>query len=150
MPFDGTPIDASGEFFAEVQVGHCQMRAWRTQGALRIPGPWVDLDTQSGADANVELSVPDFEPAGMGITFRASDDGVYVLDARPGTPAAEAGLQHGDHILKIDGESTADMDQDDFLTHGIGPAGSQVHVEGVTADGQSFDVTLTRRPIRVD
>jgi membrane-associated protease RseP (regulator of RpoE activity) len=150
FPFDGTPVDASGEFFADIQAGECRMRAWRMQGALRIPGPWVDLDAVAGVDASVDLSVPDFEPAGMGITFRAMPDGVYVLDARDGSPAAEAGLQHGDRILFIDGDPTSDMDQDDFLTHGIGPPGTTVHLQGTTADGEPFDVTMTRRPIQLD
>jgi hypothetical protein len=150
MPFDGVPVDADGEFFAEIQPGGCQLRAWRLQGALRLPGPWVEVDSVAGADTTVDLTVPSFEPAGMGITFRATGEAVRVLDARPGTPAAEAGLSHGDSILLIDGTSTAGMDQEDFLQMGIGPAGSSVRLEGVTADGEPFDVTMKRRPISLD
>src|SRR5262245_48593856 len=36
-PFDGTPVDADGGFFAEVDSGRCSLRAWRLQGALRLP-----------------------------------------------------------------------------------------------------------------
>lgn len=149
-PYSGTPVDADGEFFAEIEPERCAMRAWRQQGALRLPGAWVDLDPRAGVDTQVDLAVPTFEPAGMGITFRATGSAVSVLDARPGTPAAEAGLSHGDQILLIDGQSTEGMDQEDFLQHGIGEAGSSVRLEGLTGEGEAFDVVLTRRPIHLD
>lgn len=144
---ESDPVDADGSFFVQTEGGPCTMRAWRQSGMLRLPGPWVAVEAKPGVDVDVALSVPTFAPAGMGIGFRATDDGVTVTGVRSGSPAESAGLDEGDVILMIDGQSTEGMDTDGFLQAGIGPEGSEVQLEGTTLDGEPFDLTLTRRPI---
>lgn len=141
------PVDADGSFFVQTTPGHCSMRAWRQAGALRLPGPWTEVDAVSGVDVEVDLAVPTFAPAGMGIGFRPMDDGIGVTGVRSGSPAEVAGISEGDVILRIDGAPTEEMDIEGFLQAGIGPEGSAVHLEGTTAEGEPFEVTLTRRPI---
>ena len=42
------------------------------------------------------------------------------------------------------GVDTAGMDLETYLQHGLGPAGSELRLEGVGADGEPFDVTVRR------
>ncbi|MCB9685265.1 MAG: PDZ domain-containing protein [Alphaproteobacteria bacterium] len=114
---------------------------------LRLPGPWVEVDARSDGDVEIDLDVPTFAPAGMGIGFQPVDGGVRVNLVHDGTPAAEVGLTEGDVITAIDGVGTEGMDVEDFLSYGIGPAGSEVHLEGNGTDGQPFDLTFHRREI---
>lgn len=141
------PVGADGSFFAVTAEGPCKMRAWRQAGSLRIPGPWVAVDAIAGVEVEVALSVPTFAPAGMGIGFTSPGGGITVAAVHSGTPAVHAGLGVGDRITAIDGVPTEGMDADGFLQHGIGPEGSEVHLQGTTADGEAFDVTLTRQAI---
>jgi S1-C subfamily serine protease len=41
----------------------------------------------------------------------ADDEGAFVLEVRPGTPAEEAGLEAGDLIVAIDGEAVAGSEE---------------------------------------
>lgn len=141
------PVGADGSFFAVTSAGPCSMRAWRQAGSLRIPGPWVPVEAVAGMDVEVELSVPTFAPAGLGIGFTAPGGGITVAAVHQGTPANQAGLGVGDRITRIDGIPTESMDADGFLQHGLGPEGSQVRLEGMTADGETFEVTITRQQI---
>jgi len=147
---ESAPIDQDGGFFFPAASEPCRVRAWRQHGALRLPGPWIELDPTAGADLDVELEVPTFAPAGMGIGFRPAAEGVVVEQVHAGTPAFEAGLQSGDVISAINGVPTDGMGMEDFLHEGIGPAGTEVQVEGVTADGEPFDTTFQRREIVLD
>ena len=147
---DPAPLDADGGLFFPTTSGKCRIRAWRQAGALRLPGPRVEVDAVAGADADVDLEVPTFAPAGMGIGFRPTPDGVAVEHVQEGTPAWDAGLQSGDLISTINGVPTEGMGLEDFLQEGIGPAGTAVHVEGTNTAGEPFDLTFTRKPIAVD
>jgi hypothetical protein len=139
-----TPVDVDGNFFVSTEPGPCLMRAWRRAGSLRVPGRWYEVEPLAGGDVQVELSVPDYAPAGMGITFNALEDGVVVTGLQEGRPAMAAGLREGDQITKIDGVPTERLGADGFLQQALGPEGSPVRLEGVTADGEPFEVTLSR------
>lgn len=142
------PIDVDGGFFLQAQSGKCSLRAWRRSGMLRLPGPWIEVDADAAADAEVDLEVPTFEPAGMGIGFQPTDGGVAVNQVHEGTPAAAAGLAPGDVITAIDGAGTEGMDVEEFLLHGIGPAGTDVVLEGTTVDGEPFEIVVRRALIQ--
>jgi hypothetical protein len=139
-----TPVDADGTFFVSIEPGPCLMRAWRRAGSLRVPSRWYEVEAVAGGDVQVELSVPDYAPAGMGITFNAHEDGVTITSLQQGRPALQAGLREGDKITKIDGVPTERIGADGFLQQALGPEGSEVRLEGVTADGEPFEVTLAR------
>lgn len=146
---EGSAIDQDGGFFLPMDAQRCRLRAWRRHGALRLPGEWVEVDTTTG-EVDVELDVPTFAPAGMGIGFRPSPDGVVIEQVHPGTPAFEAGLLPGDVITDIDGHPTEGVGMEEFLRYGIGPAGTTVHLVGVSADGEPFDTAFPRREIVLD
>lgn len=69
---------------------------------------------------------------GLGIRIRALTRGsgriVIIEPPFPGTPAAKVGLQAGDVIFKVNGESIDDWDTDDVIDHLKGAKGTQVHI----------------------
>lgn len=65
------------------------------------------LNPQDAAEFEENL---DGEFEGIGARVDMSDEGLVIVAPFPGTPAAEAGLQPGDVVVEIDGESTKGMD----------------------------------------
>jgi hypothetical protein len=82
-----------------------------------------------------------YERAGLFLMTKAG--AVTVLDARPGTPAAAAGIAKGDVIASIDGKPAGDLRTVRELL--LGPAGTVLHLGLTAADGTHRDVTLTLR-----
>jgi serine protease DegQ len=72
--------------------------------------------------------------------------GVYVVRVIPESPAAQAGLQPNDVLLKLDG--TPIVDQIDLLNREAALApGTKVHIEGLRRNVPfSVDLTLVQRP----
>jgi carboxyl-terminal processing protease len=92
-----------------------------------------------------------FGGLGMQVQITAEDDTLTVMSPFDGTPAAEAGLEPGDKILAIDGESTFDMDINEAVGHMRGEPGSEVvltiYRPGIPG---SIDYTMTRAEIEVE
>jgi len=63
------------------------------------------------------------------------------------TPADQAGLQAGDHVLAVDGESVEGSTVNDQVTKIRGEPGSDVILTIQRDDGEPFDVTITRAEI---
>jgi carboxyl-terminal processing protease len=83
---------------------------------------------------------------GIGVQVSADDAGKIVISTVfPGTPAQEAGLKRGDHILAVDGKSTADETVDQTVSRVRGPEGEQVVLTIGREGTADFDVTITRR-----
>jgi carboxyl-terminal processing protease len=67
---------------------------------------------------------------GVGVYFEnVPEDGMYVLAVMPGHPAAEAGLQAGDLIKKVDGESALQRERSDIANLMRGRVGDSLTVE---------------------
>jgi carboxyl-terminal processing protease len=74
---------------------------------------------------------------------------VEVVAPIEDTPAYKAGIQAGDLIVKIEGESTEKLAIDEVVNRLRGRAGSVVTVTVTRGGGLSFDVPLTRAVIQV-
>jgi len=87
---------------------------------------------------------------GIGIEFDILDGYITVISPIPGTPSDRAGLQSGDKIVKIDGESAYKIEQKDVVKKLRGPRGSSVDVT-IKRIGQAefLDVTLVREKIPI-
>ena len=86
---------------------------------------------------------------GIGIEITLQNGVPSVISPIDGTPAAEAGLQPGDLIVKIDGQPTNRVSLEEIVKHLRGTPGSAVKIEISRTNQKPFDVTLTRRVILV-
>ncbi|MBI3015216.1 MAG: S41 family peptidase [Candidatus Tectomicrobia bacterium] len=87
---------------------------------------------------------------GLGIEITVKDDQLTIVAPIEGTPASRVGLKAGDKIIRIDGESTKDMNLQEAVKRMRGPKGSTVTLtivrEGLPAPK---DFTMTRDVIRI-
>ena len=89
----------------------------------------------------------DFEGVGMEIGIR--DDTLTVVAPLKNTPAYRAGIQSGDKVLQIDGESTAGLSIEAAVGKIRGEKGTEV-VLTILRDGEdSFDVGVVRDTIQL-
>jgi hypothetical protein len=91
---------------------------------------------------NAAFAAPDvYERAGL---FLINKSGSFVvLDARPGTPAAQAGIVKGDTIATIDGKPLASLQ--DVRQLFFGAPGTVLQIGLVAKDGTKRTVALTLR-----
>jgi carboxyl-terminal processing protease len=69
------------------------------------------------------------EYGGLGIEIDVRDGWLTVLSPLPNSPAERVGLQAGDRIIQVDGESTRGWSTDKAVSVLRGPKGSQVRIE---------------------
>jgi carboxyl-terminal processing protease len=87
--------------------------------------------------------------SGVGIAVTEVPQGLRVATVYKQTPAREAGIQPGEVITAVNGESIAGKDADTVTGRIRGPAGTQVTLTIANRDGKSRDVTVTRREVDV-
>ena len=87
---------------------------------------------------------------GLGIEVTQEDGFVKVVSPMDGTPAAAAGIQSGDFITQVDGETLMGLTLDQAVEKMRGPVGSELTVT-IAREGtpEPFDVTLTRDTIKL-
>lgn len=89
---------------------------------------------------------------GIGAAVHVDDLGrIYIVEPYPGRPAAEAGLQPGDIILKVDGVAVDGMSLYEAIALIRGPADTQV-VLTIFRDGadEPLDVSVVRARIEIE
>ena len=90
---------------------------------------------------NADFDKP--EPQDRSGLFLIVQGGVpVVIDARPGTPGAQAGLTRGDSITAIKGVSTTTMDLQQVRALFMGPAGTSIPMTVKSKTGETRDVTI--------
>ena len=86
---------------------------------------------------------------GLGMEIGIRDNRLTIISPFKGTPADKAGLQSGDTISQIEGESTANMTTTDAVEHLRGEPGTQVTITIVReGEPRPLEVTLTRDVIQ--
>lgn len=105
------------------------------------------LDASSFDDLQVHTTG---EFGGLGIEVGAEDGFVKVIAPIDDTPAARAGIEAGDLIIKIDDTTLKGLSLNDAVERMRGPKGSKI-VLTIVREGvdQPFDVTLVRDTIKV-
>jgi carboxyl-terminal processing protease len=89
------------------------------------------------------------EYGGLGIEVTSEDGVVRVVSPIDGTPAARAGIQAGDYLTAINGESIVGLTLNEAVRRMRGNAGSDITVTVAREGTDPFDVTLTREIINV-
>lgn len=85
---------------------------------------------------------------GIGSLIVQRGDSVYISEPYMGMPAAEAGIEAGDRIVAVDGQSTAGKTTSDVSQAMRGQAGTDV-VLLLERDGKQFERTIKRREIKL-
>ncbi|MEM9797781.1 MAG: S41 family peptidase [Pseudomonadota bacterium] len=119
-----------------------------------INGMLSSLDPHSGY-----LPPRDFEDmqvdtrgefGGLGIEVTQEDGYVKVITPMDGTPAYEAGVEAGDFITAVDGESILGLTLEESVELMRGPVGSEILVT-IVREGleEPIDITITRDTIKL-
>ncbi len=89
------------------------------------------------------------EFTGLGLEVGMEDGYVTVISPIDGSPAAKAGLQSGDVILKLDDQPIKGMSLTEAIRIMRGPKGTDIDLTiGRPGDSQPFDITITRDTIK--
>lgn len=87
---------------------------------------------------------------GIGIEFDILEGYITVISPIPGAPADQVGIQAGDKIVAINGESSKGITQQGVFEKLRGPKGTQVDVTVVRPGrNDSLDFTITRDDIPI-
>jgi carboxyl-terminal processing protease len=81
--------------------------------------------------------------SGIGVDVLPNARGLEVVDVFPGSPAASAGLGHGDVIVGVGGTSLAGRSAEFASAKIRGKAGTKVTL-AIVSNGHRHDVTITR------
>ncbi|HSJ10744.1 MAG TPA: S41 family peptidase [Longimicrobiales bacterium] len=90
------------------------------------------------------------EYGGIGVQIDKRNGWITVISPLPGTPGMRAGLQAGDQIIDVNGETTKDWDTDLAVSKLRGPKGSAVNIQ-IARDGvpDPIPVRLVREEIHI-
>jgi carboxyl-terminal processing protease len=88
--------------------------------------------------------------SGVGMTITEVPKGLRVADVFENTPAAEAGIEMGDVVTAVEGQSIAGQDSEASAAEIKGPPGTEVELTIKDADtGANRDITVERAEVRI-
>jgi len=88
------------------------------------------------------------EYGGLGIEITSEEGVIKIITPMDDTPASRAGLQAGDFITAVNGESIVGMPSNDAVKLMRGKPGEKVTLTIAREKADPFDVTLTREVIK--
>src|SRR6056297_431117 len=151
------PLDELRTFadvFHQIRTGYVdeiddsQLLEYAIQGMLMSLDPHSAYLTDD-AFRNLRTSTSG-EFSGLGLEVGMQDGYVTIVSPIDGSPAAEAGLQSGDVILKLGKLTVKGMGLGEAVEKMRGPKGSEITMTiGRPGESQPFDVTLVRDVIRL-
>ncbi|MDZ7616273.1 MAG: S41 family peptidase, partial [Patescibacteria group bacterium] len=86
---------------------------------------------------------------GLGIELKMDDGRLLIVRVITGSPAQEAGIRAGDHIITVDGRPITGLNTDQAANLLLGEEGSVVLVSIVTAGQPARELTVRRRRVDV-
>ncbi|MFX0546470.1 S41 family peptidase [Roseovarius sp. S1116L3] len=90
------------------------------------------------------------EFGGLGIEVTQEEGFVKVVSPIDGTPAYNAGVEAGDYITHVDGESVLGLNLDEAVDMMRGPVGSEIVITVVReGEAEPFDLSIIRDTIKV-
>ncbi|MCA0919039.1 S41 family peptidase [Pseudooceanicola nanhaiensis] len=147
-------LDLFGDIFERIRAQYVEEVAPGELIEAAINGMLTSLDPHSSYlspdDAAAMRVQTRGEFGGLGIEVTQEDGFVKVVSPMDGTPAALAGIEAGDFITHVDGESLLGLTLDDAVEMMRGPVGSEIVVT-VVREGETepFDVSIIRDTIKL-
>ncbi len=147
-------LDLFGNVFDRVRADYVEQTDDKKLIEAAINGMLTSLDPHSSflsADDYADMQTQTRGSfGGLGIEVSQEDGLVKVVSPIDGTPAAEAGVQAGDYITHVDGESLMGLTLDESVDKMRGPVGSEIVIT-VLREGETepFDITIIRDTIKL-
>ncbi len=147
-------LDLFGDIFERIRAGYVEDVDEKELIEAAINGMLTSLDPHSSylseedaADMRVQTRG---EFGGLGLEVTQEEGWVKVVSPIDGTPAAAAGMEAGDFITAVDGESLLGLTLDDALQLLRGPVGSEVIITVVREEtAEPFEVSIIRDTIKL-
>lgn len=141
---------ASDNFVDPTAVDPEAMTAGAIEGMLDALGDEGHTRFLSAESATAWREALSGEFEGIGAYIDVQDDEPIIVSPIPGAPAEEAGLEAGDVIIAVDGESTQGMGSEELISKVRGPRDTEVTLtirrEGVA---ELLDITITRSRVEI-
>jgi carboxyl-terminal processing protease len=147
-------LDLFGDIFERIRAQYVEQVDSSELIEAAIDGMLTSLDPHSSylsPDDAVAMRVQTRgEFGGLGIEVTQEDGFVKVVSPIDGTPADEAGIEAGDFITHVDGESLLGLTLDEAVERMRGPRGSEIVITVVREGEQEpFDVSIIRDTIEL-
>ena len=147
-------LDLFGDIFERIRVQYVEEVNEADLIEAAINGMLTSLDPHSSylppddAEAMQEQTRGEF--GGLGIEVTQEEGFVKVVSPIDGTPADEAGIEAGDFITHVDGESVLGLTLDQSVDMMRGPVGSEIVITVVReGEAEPFDVSIIRDTIKL-
>ncbi|TNF22716.1 MAG: S41 family peptidase [Rhodobacteraceae bacterium] len=145
-------LDLFGDIFERIRAQYVEEVDEGELIEAAINGMLTSLDPHSSylspddaADMRVQTRG---EFGGLGIEVTQEEGFVKVVSPIDGTPAAAAGIESGDFITHVDGESVLGLNLDEAVELMRGPVGSEIIITIVReGEAEPFDVSIIRDTI---
>ena len=145
-------LDLFGDIFERIRAQYVEDVDEAALIEAAIDGMLTSLDPHSSylspEDAADMRETTRGEFGGLGIEVTQEEGFVKVVSPIDGTPAADAGIESGDFITRVDGENLLGLTLDEAVKLMRGPVGSEIIItvvrEGVD---QAFEVSIIRDTI---
>jgi carboxyl-terminal processing protease len=147
-------LDLFGDIFERIRVQYVEEVDEKELIEAAIDGMLTSLDPHSSylspEDAAAMRVQTRGEFGGLGIEVTQEEGFVKVVSPIDGTPADEAGIEAGDFITHVDGESVLGLTLDKAVELMRGPVGSEIIIT-VVREGETepFDVSIIRDTIKL-
>ncbi|NOD32072.1 MULTISPECIES: S41 family peptidase [Ruegeria] len=147
-------LDLFGDIFERIRAQYVEEVEPEELIEAAIDGMLTSLDPHSSYlspdDAEQMRVQTRGEFGGLGIEVTQEDGFVKVVSPIDDTPADEAGIEAGDFITHVDGESILGLTLDKAVDLMRGPVGSEIVIT-VVREGEPdpFDVTIIRDTIKL-
>ena len=147
-------LDLFGDIFERIRVQYVEEVDEKELIEAAINGMLTSLDPHSSylsPDNAAAMRVQTRgEFGGLGIEVTQEEGFVKVVSPIDGTPADEAGIEAGDFITHVDGESVLGLTLDKAVDLMRGPVGSEIVITVVReGEAEPFDVSIIRDTIKL-
>ncbi|WP_187429312.1 hypothetical protein ROLI_039940 [Roseobacter fucihabitans] len=147
-------LDLFGDIFERIRAQYVEEVEAGELIEAAIDGMLTSLDPHSSylsPDDAAQMRVQTRgEFGGLGIEVTQEEGFVKVVSPIDGTPADEAGVEAGDFITHVDGDSVLGLTLDEAVDMMRGPVGSEILITVVReGEAEPFDVSIIRDTIKL-